>query len=235
MRAAQDATGSVVSVHVGAPRYLKQGGRGYWSAIEKAAVRGPIAVNRSGLAGDRQADTRNHGGEDKAVHAHFVTSLRVLARLAGFDHLDPGRIGVNLALAAVEGSGELAFDETTVAIGDRYRVGPIMVEVTQPRIPCYKQANQLGADRGLVDAILRSGRTGLYFRVLEGGIVQAGDPVVLNARPHPEWPLTRVTALIAESGSREDWTALLALSALGSGLRETARSRLARLREKGAD
>ena len=84
MRAAQDATGSVVSVHVGAPRYLKQGGRGYWSAIEKAAVRGPIAVNRSGLAGDRQADTRNHGGEDKAVHAHFLGHLQRFSDLAGW-------------------------------------------------------------------------------------------------------------------------------------------------------
>lgn len=223
--------GVVASVHVGAPRKLERGVRSYWSAIEKARASGPVAVDVHGLAGDRQADRKNHGGADKAVHAHFLSSLAELARLAGLAGLDPGTIGVNVAIAGEPGR---VFDERAAAIGDRYRIGDMLVEVTQPRIPCSKQADQLGGGPGLVDAILHSGRTGLYLRVLEGGHIRAGDRVVLAARPHPTWPVARVTALVARGGPPEDWTDLLHLPALGAGLRKTAVARLGRIQDAGA-
>lgn len=221
--------GIVASLYVGPVRKVEASGRTYWSAIVKTPVREAV-VDMNGLAGDRQADRTNHGGEDKALHAHFLSSLAELARLAGVGSLDPGKIGVNVALAAGVGP---ALDERTVAIGDRYRIGRILVEVTQPRIPCYKQADQLGGGPDLVAAILHSGWTGCYFRVLEEGTVRAGDRVVLVARPHPDWPVARVAALVARGGPPGDWEDVLDLPALGSGLRATALARLGRVTEHG--
>ncbi|MCY0898217.1 MAG: hypothetical protein OWU33_04670 [Firmicutes bacterium] len=99
----------------------------YWSAISKASLNGPVAVDAGGLAGDRQADRKNHRGVHKAIYAHFQSNLDSLARLVGGDELDPGTIGVNLAFAA---GGNVAFDETTAALGDRYRIGTVVVKVT---------------------------------------------------------------------------------------------------------
>ena len=176
----------------------------YQTAIAKTPASGPVVVTALQLAGDAQADLRNHGGADKAVHAHFVQHLAWWGQRRG-SPVSPGELGENLTLAAgldpskPPSSTPLASlraapraarpvgppDEAAFCIGDVLRVGSALLQVTQPRIPCYKQAAQLG----LVDAvrlIAETGRCGLYLRVLKEGALRAGDTVQLVDRPHPD-------------------------------------------------
>ncbi len=202
----------VISVNVGQPRarrlpppFPEADLLGvYQTAILKTPVSGRVAVTALHLAGDAQADLRNHGGADKAVHAHFAQHLAWWGQRRGYP-VSPGALGENLTLAAA-GDPSKALpstppdsplaslraappaappDEAAFCIGDVLRVGSALLQVTQPRIPCYKQAAQLG----LVDAvrlIAETGRSGLYLRVLQEGSLRAGDTVHLVERPHPD-------------------------------------------------
>ncbi len=211
------------SVNRGQPQHYQSHGRSYWSSIVKSLVAGPVAVGPEEILGDTQADRKNHGGLDKAVHAHFRSSLQFLSDLAGMP-VTPGQIGVNLAWE--EAPGTALVDESVVCIGDVYVIGSVVLEVSQPRIPCYKQAAQLGDQPGLIDDILSSGRTGVYLRVLEPGSLAVGEAVWLRARPHPEWPVQRVSAMISGGDMRPAWEGLLNIPALGDGIREVARRRI---------
>jgi MOSC domain-containing protein YiiM len=164
----------VVSVNVGQPRDLAWRGRRVRTSIFKDPVRGPVAVRRLNLDGDAQADLRVHGGVDKAVYAypreHYAHWQAWLGRE---EPLPPGQFGENLT---VEG---LLEDE--VAIGDRLRAGSALLEVSQPRTPCFKFGVRMGTGR-IQKPFLESGRVGFYLRVLEEGVLRAGDPIERTAR-----------------------------------------------------
>lgn len=155
-------------------------GPGYRSAIAKSPLPGPAFIGRLGLAGDEQADRKNHGGPDKAVHAHFAQHLAWWGERRGTP-LPDGAIGENLTLIAGD-AGEP--DEECFCIGDVLAVGTALLQVSQPRIPCFKQARRLGLRDGVALA-LASGRTGFYLRVLREGQAVAGDSLRLLSRPHP--------------------------------------------------
>jgi MOSC domain-containing protein YiiM len=164
----------IVSVNVALPAPLVTAKGAVLSGIRKLPTRGPVAVRRLGLAGDGQANPEVHGGLDKAVYVysfdHYAPWSRELAR----DDLTPGIFGENLT---VEG-----MVETAVRIGDIYRCGATVLQVTTPRAPCFK----LVARMGLPDfqkTFLASGRVGFYCRVLEEGDVAAGDPVERVSTP----------------------------------------------------
>lgn len=159
------------------------------SAIAKEPVSGPVRIGVQGLAGDEQGDLRVHGGPDKAVHQY------------AFEHYAAwrGELGERPVLAAPPAFGEnfstTGVTESGVCMGDQIRAGSCLLEVSQSRQPCWK----LNARFGVADMALRvqrSARTGWYYRVLEPGEVQAGDALTLVARPHPEWPLSRVIRLL---------------------------------------
>lgn len=181
----------VESVNVGRPRPARlpealTGSAGarerYVTAIAKAPVSGPIAVRTSNLDGDAQADTKNHGGCDKAVHAHFGRHLAWWGQKRGWP-VSPGEIGENLTLGPAPDGRDL--DETGFCIGDIISVGTAVLQVTQPRIPCFKQAAALR----IADAVRLAGvtgRTGLYLRVLHEGTLQAGNLLWLIERPYPD-------------------------------------------------
>jgi len=166
----------IVSVNVGQTRIQGGSGRAYPTAIAKTPCSGSVAVDPLGLQGDQQADRTHHGGPDQAVHAHFTRHLATWSELRGTPLL-PGEIGENLTLADA--------DEGSFCIGDIVQAGTAKLQVTQPRVPCYKQADRLGIPHAVAMA-KQTGRTGLYFRVLESGAVAAGDRVRLLERPHPE-------------------------------------------------
>ncbi len=182
---APDVLARVVSVNVGLPRPLVPAGgslpTGRMSAIAKAPLQGRVPVGPSGLRGDAVADERNHGGPDKAVHAHFLQHLAWWAAQRGAP-LCAGAIGENLTLAAPLTGGPEP-DEGTLCIGDIVEVGTSVLQVTQPRIPCVKQAERLGLPDG-VARVAQSGRCGLYLRVLQPGDVGAGDLLRLRKRPN---------------------------------------------------
>ena len=188
----------------------------YVTAIRKVPVQGPLAVGATHLAGDAQADTKHHGGPDKAVHAHFARHLGWWGARRGWP-VSPGEIGENLTLGAPAGGH--APDEADFCIGDVLAAGSAILQVTQPRIPCYKQAAALQ----IADAVRiagESGRTGIYLRVLQEGTVQAGDDLVLVGRPNPEVTLMEANRFVHQARRDRDLRARLAACAgLGSELR----------------
>ncbi|MEO5641637.1 MAG: MOSC domain-containing protein [Sphingomicrobium sp.] len=175
------------------------GGRA--SAIAKAPVEGPRTVHWFGLEGDAQADLIHHGGIDKAIHHyprdHYLRWRRELGPNPLFD--EAGAFGENIST--------LGWREEMVCIGDRFRLGTALVEIAQGRQPCWKQGHRLG-DRTVVAAMVATGRTGWYYRVIEEGSVAAGDTVALTSRVHPEWNVARVFDLLIGGGHKREKAAL---------------------------
>lgn len=145
------------------------------SAIFKQRVDGPLRLTRNGLEGDEQADSRVHGGPDKALHHYPAAHYHVLR--AQFDDLAAalvaGSIGENLSTEA--------FDDQDACMGDVYALGGARVQLCQPRVPCWKIDARYGQE-GIAAFIERRGLTGWYYRVLDEGTVQAGDSLQLLER-----------------------------------------------------
>ncbi len=165
------------------------GAAGKSSAIAKQPVSGPVAIGPLGLHGDAQADVRVHGGPDKAVHLyawpHYAAWRSELGAAPVLQA--PGAFGENLAVAGL--------DEAGVCIGDHWRAGSAVLEVTQGRQPCWKLNLRFG-HKDMARRLQDTGRTGWYWRVLEPGQLQAGDAIHLVERPHPAWTLARVVDLL---------------------------------------
>ena len=179
--------------------------RGEGSAIAKRPLSGAVQIGLFGIIGDEQADQVRHGGRDKALH-HYP-----------FDHYArwkedaPDRDFLRAAGAFGENISTTGLDENTVCIGDRFRLGSALVEVSQARQPCWKQGDRL-AWAALPDLMVREGRSGWYYRVLEPGQAQAGDDLVLIDRPFPDWTARRVFDLLVGGKYKEDRAALAFLS-----------------------
>jgi MOSC domain-containing protein YiiM len=216
------AIARVVSVNIGQPqprhRLLGDGttSQHYLTAIVKQPVHGPVSVQPLGLEGDAHGDTVGHGGADKAVHFQFRQHLDWLGDLAGRPVL-PGEIGENLTLAAIA-AGDPEPAEADFCVGDVLVIGSATLQVTQPRIPCYKQAEQTGV-ADVVARIVASGRTGLHLRVLTEGVVRAGDLVYRSERPQPDWTIRRVHQAVHTRGTPEERAALAALPELSAELK----------------
>lgn len=166
----------VISVNVGLPRPVRGKDGLVMTGIFKEPVDGRVRVRRLNLAGDGQADLSVHGGPDKAVYAYPAEHYPFWRNELPGQPLDWGAFGENLT---TEGWWE---DE--VHVGDRFRIGTAEVVVTQPRMPCFKLALRFGRD-DIVARFLESGRPGFYFRVLQEGEVEAGDPMERIAEdPH---------------------------------------------------
>lgn len=163
-----------VTLYTGSPRYI--GDEGQFSAIWKTPVDGPVRITKDGLAGDAQADRRVHGGPEKAVHHYAGENYAALAerfpRIA--ETLVVGSIGENISTVGL--------DEMTVCIGDVFRIGSAVLQVSQPRRPCWKIDARYGI-AGITAHIVESGRTGWYYRVLEEGVAASGDAFVHVERP----------------------------------------------------
>lgn len=199
------------------------------TGIFKQEIVMPAWLGREGLAGDAQADRRVHGGPEKALHQYPVAHYARLAALfpAARDLLVPGAIGENLSVPG--------WDEDNVAIGDRFRLGEAVIEVSAPRSPCWKIDSRF-ASEGMACAIEESGWTGWYYRVLEEGEVAPGcrfarierrAPAVLLARLLAHWRAHRpapgeLEELAATPGLAQRWIDKLRERAVK--LREMARN-----------
>ncbi len=157
----------IVAVNVGGLREMHDGrGRSFYSGIEKSHVSGPVSIGFSGVIGDAQGNQKAHGGPDNAVYVYSADHYAVWRREEHRDDLAPGFFGENLTVAALH--------ETDVRIGDLYRAGHALLEVTQARAPCATLGLRFG-DKNFPDRFLASRRMGMYLRVLKEGDVQAGD------------------------------------------------------------
>jgi MOSC domain-containing protein YiiM len=186
------------------------------SAIAKRPREGAVQVLAEGLAPDEQADRTVHGGPEMALHLYPLDHHAWWRERIG-DHpaLDePGGFGSNLAVAGLT--------EDMVHIGDRFRLGTALVEISQPRQPCWKIEHRFG-HKGMVAAIVKSGRCGWYFRVLETGEVAAGDTLERVATGAAEWSVARVfRALVAGKATPEELAELADLEPLTPRLRARA-------------
>lgn len=157
------------------------------SAIGKTPVAGRVRVWQLGLAGDEQADREHHGGPDMAVLSYGAARYDLWRAETGVATCGPGWFGENLTIDGL--------DETAVCLGDRWRCGTALLEVTKPRIPCWKIGRRWRR-ASLPREVIRTGRPGWYARVIEEGDVAAGDAAELVARPLPAWSVAEVFAIL---------------------------------------
>lgn len=158
----------IISVNVGLPRSVRSGDRDVTTGIFKYAVAGARMLRRLNLDGDGQADLENHGGVAKAVYAYPSEHFEFWRKELPGMELPPGIFGENLTTEGLK--------EADAGIGDQYRIGRAVVMVCQPRIPCYKLGIRF--ERGdIAKRFLASERCGIYFSVVEEGLVAAGDAI----------------------------------------------------------
>lgn len=182
------------------------------TAIDKRPVEGPIEVTETGLVGDVQANRKVHGGVDKALLAycgdHYPQWKTIIANFDG----QPGNFGENLTFTGLS--------EPDVCIGDRWQLGDVVVEVSQPRQPCINLVRRWNRP-SLVKEVVANGWTGWYLRVNTPGMLSAGDDVTLLDRPHPEWPIPRAhRAMYGMSDDPRDAAELASLPVLSLAWRE---------------
>ncbi len=170
----------VASVNVGRPREVATGRRTVSTAIWKTPVAGRVAVRGVNLDGDDQADRQLHGGPDKAVYAYGADEIRQWEAELGRP-LGPGAFGENLTIEGLDVSGAL--------IGERWRIGTTLLEVAQPREPCFKLGLRMG-DPTFVRRFARASRPGAYLRIIEEGELGAGDAVHVDTAALPEHGVT---------------------------------------------
>jgi MOSC domain-containing protein YiiM len=217
---------TIVSIQIGQPTEYRHEGHAdgkahsWLTAFWKSPVAGAVWVSHTNLAGDRQADTVNHGGIDKAVLAYSADHYAYWRTRLNLPDMPLGGFGENLTVAGL--------DETSVCIGDTWQAGPVVFQVTQPRQPCWKMSRRWQiAD--LAKQVINSGKSGWYLRVLAEGALSVGMPLELVARPHSEWTVARASELFHHRKDDVAATAeLAALPELSAAWRESLRSRLSR-------
>lgn len=197
------------------------GPQGEPSAIAKHHVTGPLQLTLLGLGGDEQGDRLHHGGLDKALHHypadHYPRWREELPHVTA-DRWEIGTFGENLAPSGLT--------EEQVCIGDVFRLGPTLIQISQIRQPCWKLNVRLGVD-DMAQRVQDLVRTGWYYRVLETGEVAPGMELRLIDRPHPDWSLTRLAYyLYTDTLNRNALQALADLAPLAPSLRQLAAKRL---------
>ncbi|WP_108810360.1 MOSC domain-containing protein [Sphingorhabdus sp. Alg231-15] len=206
---------------IGKPKPFRDDGE--MSAIVKRPVSDAVELGLFGLAGNQVADPVHHGGRDKAIHLypieHYTFWRSKYPDLGILDH--PGAFGENLSCVGLT--------EDTLCLGDIFRLGEALIECSHARQPCWKLNHHFGQS-DVLKTVIKTTKSGSYFRVLEPGKVRAGDRIIQQDRSYPEWPLERLFAMIIGGKHKGQGTNLLALSNMAV-LAETWRKRAAQLAE----
>ena len=162
--------------------------RPWKTGMFKEGVQGRVWLTKTGLESDEIGDLTQHGGEEKALFAYPESHYSYWQEDLQLE-IGKGAMGENLVMHGV--------DENDVCIGDTYKIGSAVVQVSQPRQPCWKPARRFG----VIDFALRiqqSGRTGWYYRVIEEGYIEADTTLVLQERPYPEWTIQKSNEVMHE-------------------------------------
>jgi ferredoxin-NADP reductase/MOSC domain-containing protein YiiM len=217
-RAGPRRVGTLLSVNVGMPKDVPWQGKTVFTGVFKSPVSGPRRVRKRGVDGDGQGDLAGHGGEQRAVFVYQIDSYRYWEHELGRSDFVYGQFGENFT---VDG---LSDDE--VCIGDHYRIGAALFEVTQPRVTCYRVGIRMNDPR--IPALLVSHRRpGFYFRVLEEGEVQAGDDIFKVASGQEQMAVTEVDGLLYLPGHpRQQLLRALRIPALSPGWQASFRALL---------
>lgn len=185
--------GKIDSVQIGQP--ITEGDpydedplkRRWTTAFYKHPIVGRVAVGTLGLAGDGVADRKHHGGADKAVLAYAAAHYLYWRRALDRADLPHGAFGENLTVQGI--------DETGVCLGDRWQIGDAILEVSQPRQPCWKISRRWQI-KTLTKQVTQTGYTGWYLRVIRPAEIAAGDEILLTERPHAEWCVQRANDIL---------------------------------------
>jgi len=203
----------LISVNVGLPRDVAWRGETVYTAIWKQPVQGGRVVRRLNIEGDAQGDLAGHGGEHRAVMVYQLDSYRYWESELGRHDFTYGQFGENFTIDG------LADDE--VCIGDRYRIGSALFEVTQPRVTCYRLGIRLNEPR-MPALVVSHHRPGFYLRVLEEGVVTAGDEILKIAQGPEAMSVAEIDALLYLPGrSTERLRRAVLVPALSAGWRDS--------------
>jgi MOSC domain-containing protein YiiM len=206
--------GVVVSVNVGTPREVAWRGQTVRTAIWKDPVAGRVKVRGVNVDGDEQGNREVHGGVDKALYSYAAEDYAWWGAELG-QELAPGTFGDNLTVRGIDVSG--------AEVGERWRVGGTLLEVSQPRTPCFKLGIRMGSQR-FPRRFAAAGRPGAYLRILTEGEVAAGDPVEVVHRPGHGLTVAEVSRIYHDehaaaarllrvpelAGTWKDWAARIA-------------------------
>jgi ferredoxin-NADP reductase/MOSC domain-containing protein YiiM/ferredoxin len=208
--------GTLLSVNVGMPKDVAWQGKTVFTGVFKESVTGPRRVRKLNVDGDGQGDLGGHGGEQRAVFVYQMDSYRHWERELGRSDFVYGQFGENFTVDGLS--------DDAVCIGDRYRIGTAVFEVTQPRVTCYRVGIRMNDPR--IPALLVSHRRpGFYFRVLEEGDVQAGDEIVKLASGPEAMTVAEVDALLYLPGHpRQQLLRALRMPALSPGWQASFRA-----------
>jgi ferredoxin-NADP reductase/MOSC domain-containing protein YiiM len=210
----------LLSVNVGLPRDIAWQAKTVHTAVWKAPVQGRRMARRLNIEGDGQGDLTGHGGEHRAVFVYQIASYRYWQDQLGRSDFDYGQFGENFT---VDG---LPDDE--VCIGDYYRIGDAVFEVTQPRVTCYRVGIRMNEPQ-MAALLVAHGRPGFYFRVLEAGEVGAGDEIVQVAAGPEHMTVAEVNALLYMPGHpKGELEKALRIPALSAGWRGSFQALLER-------
>ena len=215
----------LLSVNVSLPKEIDHRGKTVTTGIFKEPVDGRVMLRGLNLDGDGQADLIGHGGKFRAVYVYSYDNYAYWKRELGRTDFTFGQFGENFT---VEGMLDDA-----VHVGDIFRVGGALVEVTQPRVPCFKLAIRMGLE-GFQNLLLSSNRIGFYLRVLEEGEVGAGDVIEPVKTDPRRMTVGKVNNLLYfDLGNLEDSRKALRIKALSPGWRGSFEDRLAKAETSG--
>ena len=215
----------LLSVNVGLPRDIEWQGKTIHTAVWKAPVQGRRVARRLNIDGDGQGDLAGHGGEHRAVFVYQIESYRYWQNQLGRNDFTYGQFGENFT---VEG-----LPDTEVCIGDHYRIGDALFEVTQPRVTCYRVGIRMNEPQ-MAALLVSHGRPGFYFRVLEEGEVGAGDEIVKVEAGPERMTVAEINALLYLPGHPANGLErALRIPALSAGWRTSLEALLDRERKGG--
>ncbi|MEU7629294.1 MOSC and FAD-binding oxidoreductase domain-containing protein [Nocardia sp. NPDC049220] len=218
---------TLTTVNVGMPKDVPWRGKTVHTGVYKQSVTGPRMVRRLNIDGDGQGDLGGHGGEQRAVLVYQLDSYRYWAKELKRDDLAPGQFGENFT---VDG---LPDDE--VCIGDRYRIGDALFEVTQPRVTCYRVGLRMGEPR-MAALLVAHHRPGFYLRVIEEGEVEAGQEIVKVSTGPEAMTVEEIDRVLYLPGhTREQVERALRITALSPGWQRSMRTLLKQPGGEGGD
>jgi MOSC domain-containing protein YiiM len=202
--------GIVLSVNVGTPREVDYRGRAARSAIWKTSTAGRIAARGVNLAGDDQADRGAHGGPDKAIYAYAAEDTRWWEKVIGRP-LEYGTFGENLTTEGI--------DVNAALVGERWTIGPTLLEVSEPRIPCWRLGVRMNDDR-FIRRFTEAMRPGAYLRIVSEGDLGAGDEIRVVEKPPTDLTIRDVFRIYTRD--RDEAGRLIAVPAMSESWKSWA-------------
>jgi len=176
----------LLSTYVGRPKEVPYQGKTVTTSIFKEEVFGSIKVNFLNLEGDQQSDLKVHGGTNKAVYAYPFEHYAFWEEKRSDLKFQAGLFGENLSITGL--------DEDSVSVGDVFRIGSVVFEATSPRLPCFKLGIKMN-DPSFIRDFMQAERTGFYFKVLEEGVLEAGNAIERVSEDPYQLSIREVTRL----------------------------------------